>query len=90
MDPPLRKRWSVAVKLRLSQVKVVKNGVYEAIFQDEAGLPTQVTFTIDSGRGVDVVVPDVDVFMDGRADARAVAGVILAFHRAVGVGGGWC
>jgi len=75
------------VKLRPTKISALGDCDYEAVFEDSAANELTVRFHIEYGRGVALVQPDPDIFMDGRADTRAITALVMAFHRARGAAG---
>jgi hypothetical protein len=66
----------------LVQITRTREGEYETVFGDNRGHSLRVSFRVEVDRGVPLVKPNPDLFMDGRADPRSVSAAVLAFHRA--------
>ncbi len=69
---------------QLRAVEVLEPGIYMARFEDsDAATPVIVRCTVISHEGISGVQPEPDIFMSGKASARAVSAVVIAFDHAV-------
>ena len=75
------------MKLRPKNISAIGEYDYKIVFDDPGGQELIVRFHIEFGRGVPLVQPDPDIFMDGRANTKEITAAVMAFHHARSVGG---
>lgn len=68
--------------MKIKRISFIHDNEYEVLFEDVDGSIISVLCKVVYKRGIPLIQPRPDIFMDGRAYARDIADAVIAFHNA--------